>query len=200
VRIWANDRPGREGADGFGQGLYHYTDVEALRQMALGGAIMPSLDICPAGDPISSLVWLSSNPVVELGCRAAADLGLSSFDDLERAAWSEGAGSLVRIEVDPSCCCRWLDHPAIRTMPDWQVLHLQQLGVEAGACPAHWFVSDLPIPLERWLGVEVWKPQGWMTAETACRYADRTGVRDRKSAGQDRWQGGSRERRGTAEH
>jgi hypothetical protein len=150
--------------------LYHYTDLCTLAYIVRMGAILPSRAICLDDLVVPALLWLSANRTAELACRAAAELGIDCLEDLDRAAFTEPGRRLARVRVAPSGCVPWLDHPAIRALPDLLALRLHELGVEAGACPDEWWLADGPIPQERWTGIEEWTPEGW-TAVVAHRAA-----------------------------
>ena len=116
-----------------GKRLWHYTSIRALRSVVGTNVILPSRAIGGSELRMPPMVWLSSNAVCELACRAAAELGIDGPDDLARAAWFEDKQRLARIRITQTGCLPWLDHPSIRALPDTEKLRLYELGIEAGA-------------------------------------------------------------------
>ncbi len=139
---------------------YHYTSLRALKSILRDGHIRTSrwhMD----GHLVCNVAWTSKAPIWEPTAKATSLINNHwefAVDDL----LAGDTPPIARIEVDPGRLQAWLKYFGQVGVDDCYAWHLAECGIERGADPNAWAISQTPIPASSWLVVEIWDGHEWL--------------------------------------
>jgi hypothetical protein len=141
---------------------WHYTTGENFRAILESREIRPATLYVPKDE--KPVVWFSTNP----GWEPTATKGIiDEFTGQRRNAtfqeMNELAQGLVRIAVEDSAAPHgWEAFKRLSGIRPRFARGLYRVAIGEGAKPSQWFASFEPVPISRWLAVELWTPEGWV--------------------------------------
>ena len=166
---------------------HHYTVVGHLEKITAEGVIRPAWEGVTKIERLA--VWFSTNPVWENTVRKLMkeDGSAASFEEHFQA--SQGVTALVKSdedvvgtlkhivfrEVQPARISvadeiapfRWEDFKRLSGIKPRDARDLYQVALMLGARPGEWYVSFDPVPADKWLAVQVYDGETWVSYEPA---------------------------------
>ena len=138
--------------------LWHYTTVDALKQIVTSGAIRTNEIVVIPGQ--KQAVWFTLSSTweetanVSYGC-------LGQVTDLDRQGTFEHFG-LARIGVATETAPHtWQDYKRLGGVKGDYAQQLYNVGVARGSRIRNWRVSFADVPQSQWLVIEVWDGEHW---------------------------------------
>jgi hypothetical protein len=136
--------------------LWHYT-VGCHLEAILSSRVLRA-STAHLARPQERAVWFSARQDWE----PTANKGWSehgTYRGLTRQETMEKSGGLVRIGVRPTTApYGWADYVRLSGINRKMAAGLRKAGVRAGSNPYDWFVSFMPVPMEKWVAVETYNP------------------------------------------
>ncbi len=156
-----------------GKMLWHYTIRLFLDSILTDGVLKPATLGVPKGE--LPVVWFSANPFWEKTANKGSEDELGIRLTLSMWETHEIGKGLVRIGVDPSTApYRWEDFKRLSGIAAKTAKDLYRKAIEIQARPGEWYVSFEPVPMEKWVAIEVfdglqWAPLEVLTGQTRDR-------------------------------
>ena len=149
---------------------YHYTSVDALEGLISDGHIrtcpwvdedrLPENDYYPTRELICDVAWTSAHPVFEIAA-TSADCMVNDRTFAICDMLGNDPPQVARIEVDPGVLFEWTSYLE-STGVSWDRLsYLLYLAHKIGSDPEDWAVCPHPIPMAKWLAIEIWDGNDW---------------------------------------
>lgn len=138
--------------------LWHYTTVDALKQIVTSGAIRTNETVVIPGQ--KQAVWFTVSSTweetanVSLGC-------MGQVTHLDRQGTFEHYG-LARIGVaTETALYTWKDYKRLGRVSGEYASRLYAVGIARGSRIGDWRVSFADVPQSQWLVIEVWDGEHW---------------------------------------
>ena len=146
--------------------LWHYTCGDRLELIQKSGEIRPAIAGIEKGE--RPAVWFSSNPVwEETANKLLMDSLTGQVRSLTKQETHEYAGGLARIAVSPETApINWDRFSSESGASTKMLAGLRKAAYSMGSRPSQWFVSFSSVRREKWLAIELWDGEKWITAAT----------------------------------
>ena len=148
--------------------IWHYTDVRYLPLIFESKKIKLAKAFFPEG--VKAAVWFSTNPVWEETANKMyrGPEVTSYYKGTKETTYILGAG-LARIRISRKAApYTWEDYKRMSGITRGLFEALEDAAREDGANPGEWRLNFEPVPIDKWLAVEVlnWDRQTWEDASS----------------------------------
>lgn len=151
--------------------VWHYTVGAKMEAILSSGVLLTenetSAFALQAGN--KGCVWFSSNEVWEETANKGWRDGLTGKTrTLSKEETANKGSGLARIGVRMGLGIEhWLDAKHKLGLSKEQIASLERVAITRGADPRQWYVSRKPVPLSRWVSIQMfdWKEGRWIELE-----------------------------------